>query len=146
MLIDKIKNKLFHLRNHVDLELIQSTVSPRSQSKHNFIFSLDNFFVSFLVENHQSVYSLIGGFEEHEDISCTHLGEKVEWLTCLSHDSGIIGSNFISVDDKLGIIVPQKSENFSEIFIIEYEIVPMPHPKLKELEKLLALKNKLQVS
>lgn len=85
-------------------------------------------------------------FEEHEDIPCYHSGVGVEWLNCLTHHQGIIGSGFIFVEGKLGIIVPQKKENFSEIFMMDYEIVSIPHPKQKELKKLLTLKDKLQVS
>lgn len=91
-------------------------------------------------------FIFLGKFEEHEDIPCIHYGEKVEWLSCLSHGTGIVGSSFISVNKKLGIIVPQKKENFSEIFMIDYEVVEMPNQKEKELEELVLLRNNLQVS
>lgn len=88
----------------------------------------------------------LGKFEEHEDIPCTHYDEKVEWLSCLSHGTGIVGSSFISVNGELGIIVPQKKEDYSEIFMIDYEVIQMPNQKENELEELVLLKNNLQVS
>lgn len=42
--------------------------------------------------------------------------------------------------------MPQKKENFSEIFMIDYEIIQMPNPKEEELDDLVILKNNLQVS
>lgn len=86
----------------------------------------------------------LGKFEEHEDIPCTHLGEKSEWLTCWQ-DTSIAGSSYIYIGNTLGLIIPRPYKNSSELFLISYGIKQMPHPKEKELNMLNSQKEKLQV-
>lgn len=82
-------------------------------------------------------------FEEHEDIPCSHFGERVEWLTCLNDGNGIIGSSYIAVGERLGLIVPEAS-NTSFLFIINFEIKQISNPLQLELKRLLAEKERLQ--
>ncbi|CAG9819512.1 unnamed protein product [Phaedon cochleariae] len=83
-------------------------------------------------------------FEEHEDIPCTSFEEKSPWLTCLTHENGIIGASYISVGEKLGLIVPRPENGTFVLYMIHSTIKQMPNPKISELKKLQELREKLQ--
>lgn len=67
----------------------------------------------------------------------------MQWLTCLNEGDGIIGSGYISIDEKLGLIVPKPS-NISLLFNISFEIKQISNPLQLELKQLLDKKEKLQ--
>ncbi|KAJ8919572.1 hypothetical protein NQ315_002194 [Exocentrus adspersus] len=82
-------------------------------------------------------------FEEHEDVACTHFGEVVESLNCLSEGNGITGSSYLAVGDEFGLIVPRGS-NFSIIFMVRFSMKQIPNPLEAEIKELFRQKEMLQ--
>ncbi|KAG5895616.1 hypothetical protein JTB14_017725 [Gonioctena quinquepunctata] len=85
-----------------------------------------------------------GQFEEHEDIPCSLFEEESSWLSCLAHDNGIMGASYITVGDKLGLIVPKPSNSSLVLFMVHSGIESMPNPKEEEIDLLYELKENLQ--
>lgn len=65
-------------------------------------------------------------------------------MACLT-EAGILGSTYLVIEDKIGLVVP-KSKNTFILFMIDTKIKQNPHPREQEVANLIETRKKLEVS
>ncbi|XP_050508326.1 uncharacterized protein LOC126885674 isoform X2 [Diabrotica virgifera virgifera] len=86
----------------------------------------------------------IDKFEEHEDIPCFSFGEQTSRLTCFPSEQRISGSGYVSIQDKIALLVPKSDKEFV-LFSLNGRIKEIQDPRKKELDELQEIKKKLAV-